>query len=236
MGVVTRIDPIDRDVFLSLDEGLGPEGRSRALAAFARQELERAETVNRQASGQVPTHARFVDGMAGAPIETVRPDGVIVFDFDLANHVLDWIGEELARESPVRTGRYANSHALFTEGGEVHPASGLPRSGTFVFLNTQPYARKIERGYSDQAPDGVYQGVAAVAKGRFGNIAAIKFSYRSFQEGQMVAYKGVGEQATATRGAKGRFTGSVSTRSAEELAAARLESQNRQPAIIVRIY
>ena len=50
-------------------------------------------------------------------------------------------------------------------------------------LNAQPYARKIERGQSDQAPDGVYEGVATLAKRRFGNVAFVGFGYRSFPGG-----------------------------------------------------
>ena len=50
----------------------------------------------------------------------------------------------------------------------------------YVFINTQPYARKIEgtggRRMAPQAPDGVYQAVATLAQRRFGNIARITFS------------------------------------------------------------
>ena len=45
----------------------------------------------------------------------------------------------------------------------------------YVFINTVPYARKIERGSSSQAPDGVYQAVAMLARDRFGNVARITY-------------------------------------------------------------
>jgi hypothetical protein len=49
----------------------------------------------------------------------------------------------------------------------------------YEFVSTVPYARKIERGLSPQAPDGVYQVVAVLAQKRFGNVARIRFSYRA---------------------------------------------------------
>jgi len=55
-----------------------------------------------------------------------------------------------------------------------------------VFLNIQPYARKIERGQSSQAPDGVYQAVATLAQRRFGNVAKITFSYRTAIGGAII--------------------------------------------------
>jgi hypothetical protein len=47
-----------------------------------------------------------------------------------------------------------------------------------VFVNVQPYARKIERGESPSAPEGVYEAVATLARQRFGNVARIRFEYR----------------------------------------------------------
>ena len=69
-----------------------------------------------------------------------------------------------------------------------------------MFLNTQPYARKIE-GYrglggvvhrapsSPQAPDGVYQAVATLAQRKFGNVAKITFSYRTAIGGEIIGGK-----------------------------------------------
>jgi hypothetical protein len=48
----------------------------------------------------------------------------------------------------------------------------------WVFVSVAPYARRIERGWSRQAPDGVYQAVAALARRRFGSLAMVQFTYR----------------------------------------------------------
>lgn len=233
MVISTRVDPVDRDIRLIIDQDLSPAAQSERLAAFAGEALADAEATNRAALGMTPPHHTFVDGREGAALASVRPNGVIVFEFDLVFDMLEWIGKQLVRNSPVLTGRYARSHRLFADGMEIQPGGTVPPAETYVFVNLQPYARKIERGLSDQAPDGVYQSVAALAKRRFGNIAAIKFSYRSIQEGGIVAYASTQSRTVATRGAKGRFSGSASMRSAADLAASVRERETRQPAIVV---
>ena len=89
-----------------------------------------------------------------------------------------------------------------------------------MFLNAQSYARKIERGQSSQAPDGVYEAVAAMAARRFGNVARIRFGFRSVQEGALVP----NAEVSALRRDLGR-------RGASEVV--KRERETRQPAIIV---
>lgn len=179
MGITTRIDPIDRNIALAIREGENPQERGRRLASYARGALKDAQEQNRQALGYVPDHETFVDGRKGAPLESVRPDGVIVFEFDLIEDMFAWIGAMLVQHSPVRSGRYSDSHVFLADGEEVEPGIAAPEADEYVFVNVQPYARKIERGLSPQAPDGVYEAVAAMAARRFGNVAKIRFSYRS---------------------------------------------------------
>ena len=179
MAIRTRIDPIDRDIAALISADLSPAGRSAALAVFARSELSDAEARNAAALGRTPDHETFVDGRRGEALEAVRPDGTIVFEFRLVEDLLLYLTELLARHSPVRTGRYTASHALFADGVEVTPGRVPPAAAEYVFLNTQPYARKIERGLSPQAPDGVYEAVATMAARRFGNQARVRFGFRT---------------------------------------------------------
>jgi hypothetical protein len=229
MSLTAKIDPIDRDVALLFDVELGPEARSKALADFAREQLSAAQETNRQALGMVPPHETFVDGRKGASVETVKPDGTIVFLFDLIEDALMWIGEHLPKESPVRTGKFAKSFILLADGVEVPMPGPIPPASEYVFANVQPYARKIERGLSAQAPDGVFQAIAVVAKGRFGNMAAIKFSYRALTGGMIMEYKSTAR--TTTRGKNGRFTSSGADRSYQKA-----ERELRVPVIVVRVY
>lgn len=186
MTVQTRIEPIDRDIALMLSEELSPQGQSKVFAAFAGEQIEDAKQTNRQILGRMLRYTVAVDGRAGAPLETVKPDGVISAEFELFDDVLVWIAGQLETHSPRLSGRYAKSHTIFADGVEVDVGAKIPDAQEFVFISTLPYARKIERGESSQAPDGVYQVVATLAQRRFGNIAKVTFSYRTALSGSLI--------------------------------------------------
>ncbi len=184
MAIISRIDPIGKDILLQFSDELSPHGRSAALASFAREQLREAQKINQASAGYIPEHDTFVDGAKGAREESVRPDGVIVYEFRLIVETLEWIEQALLRQSPIRSGRYMRSHILLADDAEVQfGSSDIPQAERYTFVNTQPYARKIERGLSSQAPDGVFESVAVMARRRFGNIASIKFTFESISGG-----------------------------------------------------
>lgn len=228
MAVRTKITPINRNIELIMQRTLSAEARSARLAAHARTRLSEAQEINRQALGRVPPHQTFVDRREGAPLESVKPDGVIVFDFELLDDLFSWIGEQLVLHAPVLTGAYQRSFAFFADGVEIEPGQPVPTFREALFINTQPYARKIERGYSDQAPDGVFQAVATLAKKRFGNMASIRFSYRALHEGGIMPYQPTG--TAAARATNGRFTASGADRTAQKQ-----ENALRMPAIVITV-
>jgi hypothetical protein len=187
MGVTTKVQPIDRDLVIRLT-GTDAD-RSAAFAAFARETLADAEATNEQVLGHVPPHHTIVDGVTGASEDQVRPDGVIVYEFELVTDALIWIGEQLELHSPVgaaardpHPGLYQKSHVLFADGDEVPIGADVPPASQYVFVNLQPYARKLER------LDSVYEGVASIAAGRFGNQAKITFGYYSVPSGAVGEY------------------------------------------------
>jgi hypothetical protein len=186
MALAVRIQPIARDLELLKDESLGPQARSAMLAAFAAQEIAEAAQQNARVLGRVPPYEVWVDGRKGAPLTSVKPEGIIRAEFQLVNEALAWIYMQLQLHSPVKSGRFAKSHELFADGTSVGNPDNAPEADEYVFLNIQPYARKIERGQSPQAPDGVYQAVATLAQRRFGNVAKITFSYRTAISGEIM--------------------------------------------------
>lgn len=179
MAVRTRVDPIDRDIQLMISQELSPQAQARVFAQAAEQTIAEAKATNRRILGREPRLKVTVDGKEGAPLSSVRPNGVVVAEFDLLTDVLAWIGEQLVLHSPIKSGRYSRSHVLYAGHAEVSPGAKIPEAEVYTFANTQPYARKLERGASSDAPDGVYQAVAKLASGRFGNIAKISFTYAS---------------------------------------------------------
>ena len=188
MALSVRIPaPISRDIELFMAQDLGPKARSAMLAAYAAEAIEEAKQANKQALGAVPPYEVFVDGQEGAALTSVKPDGVIRAEFELVNEALIWIYQQLEMHSPRLTGQYASSHVLFADGAEVS-VTNPPPAQEYVFVNTMPYARKIEGNKgrppsSPQAPDGVYQAVATLAR-KFSNVAKVTFSYRTVAGGE----------------------------------------------------
>jgi hypothetical protein len=183
MAVRTRVESIERDLALLLGDELTPEGQTAALAAFAKEANAEALAQNEAVIGRRPAVRVVVDGRVGAAEETVRPGGVIAYEYDLVADMLTYIGDLLVAHSPVLTGRYARSFLILVDGVPQEPGEALPPTAEdIVILNTTPYARKIEGvpgrpPQSDQAPDGVFEAVAILAASRFGNVAAIKFTW-----------------------------------------------------------
>lgn len=183
MPVSTRIQPLSQALSIVVQDTLSPAARSRAVAGFARETLREAQAQNRRVLKREPAYRQFVDSAEGKPLEQVRADGGrIVFEFDIADDIATAIMAALISVSPEDSGAYKRSHLIFADGRQVLPGEVVPRAEEFVFLNVQPYARAIELGRMRMKVDGtsrVYQQAQRIAAGRFGNLASIKFTYRS---------------------------------------------------------
>lgn len=181
MAVSVRMEAFDRDTLVSLAEGLAPAERSALLAQEARAAIAEAQAQNDRALGRDVARDVIVDGSLGKPVETVRPDGVIVASWDLGSDVVTWIVEQVVKHAPVLTGAFRDSIRIYADNVEVSGAAAAELSaGREVIVTSDvPYARKIERGQSRQAPEGVFEAVAAMARRRYGNQAQIKFTYRA---------------------------------------------------------
>lgn len=174
------MDRFDADLAAMAKEIGDPQEQAKRFARYAAEEIEEARQINRRALGKDVAYSVAVDGREGAALTSVRANSVVIAEWRLVEEALEWIGKALVEASPVLTGRYANSHVLFANGVEVRPGEAIPAGATdFVFVNVQPYARKIERGLSHQATHGVYQTVAALAGRRFKDVAAIKYGFET---------------------------------------------------------
>ncbi|SFU38795.1 hypothetical protein SAMN02799631_00383 [Methylobacterium sp. 174MFSha1.1] len=224
MAIIRRIAPFDRSVGLVLDKALSKEVRAQYAAAAARAILSEAQDAHKAVLGRVPDHHTFVDGREGTALETVNPDGGhIVFRFEMIEQALLWIRDRLEENSPVLTGEYQKSHTFYVDGHEAEVGQPIPAGASeLVFMSLAPYARKIERGLSKQAPDGVYEGVAALASRRFGNLASISFGFRS----PLMSYVAGG----ANRAERAALRNQPARRSAM-----RMERETRVPAIIIHL-
>ncbi|MBB3937676.1 hypothetical protein [Aureimonas phyllosphaerae] len=200
-----KLAAFNRQVAVFTSDLKSPAARSARLAQVAEEGIADIRQSNRALTGADPMPRVYVDGREGAPLTSVRPDGVIVANFDPVRGALEWIGEQLVLESPRLTGKYQRSHVLEIDGVAWDAIGPMPDGERYVFRNTQPYARKIEPrertiaeraffgdrrkfrkhkktdvGQSYQAPDGVYAAVAAVAQTRFGEVAKILYTLNNY--------------------------------------------------------
>ena len=255
---------VEREILARIDAFQGAEA-SRALAALAVE--KRDEVIAADAPGH-PQVTTYVDGREGAALENVKPvGGVIRFEFSRVDAVAHFIFQTLIMRSPYRPKRpgarppthYRDEHLIFIDGMEVEK---LPeRIGSFaeiVFVNIQPYARKIEGGprsrfrarltdrrpgQSWQAPNGVYEATAALARRRFANIAGIGFEYRAVIGGAVIHpmsdVSHAGSRTAAAMHGKGqtdrqhRFTAGSLGGAGSFGGRAHNFAQNRYPAIVV---
>jgi hypothetical protein len=188
MAVKVKITPFEKTFKLVIDRNLSPKARSQRVAAFARKEIDTADAQNARVLGSAPPKTVTVDGRQGAPLESVNPDrGTIIAEWRLVGDVLTWIMATLKQRSPVISGRYRDSHTLYADGAETD-AANPPLAQEYIFLNPEPYARKIEIGmvkgppprpFVIQVENRIYQRTADDARARFGNIAKIRFTYQS---------------------------------------------------------
>lgn len=175
----SRIQPLARDLQVIIDQDLSPDAQGRALAAFAKTTLAETQDQNRRALGRVPPHRQFVDGTEGRSLDSVKPTSRITFEFELLGDVVEFVLDLLRKLSPILTGAYRAAHVVFVDGQQVDAIADIASFEEIAIVNTAPYARRIEAGISKAAPEGVYQAAADAAAQRFGNIARVRFTFRS---------------------------------------------------------
>ncbi len=213
-------------------EGTADQVR-QVLVAVAKREHARIMAEEPRPSGFL----RVVDGMRDVPEEAVRPDGRITYHYSRADNVVDYAMQVLIMLSPKLTGLYAASHQVFLNGVAVPNAAGAGPADEIVIANPVPYSRVIEFGKMKMrvpGTDHVYERAARVVAQKFRGIAAVKFTFRSIQGGQIVPYQAVGRHGRTEilRGAGGRVLGSRSL--GKVTPEALREHQTRMPALSIR--
>lgn len=186
MVLRVRLEPIARELRVMVDEFASPPAQKRAIARFARAEIDKIDNANARALGRRVDHTETVDGRKGAPLESVKPNGgVIVAEWELFLEVLPWIAKTLRERSPRVKGEYVRGHKVFADETEFVDLAKPPPAAAYTFMNIVPYARKIEIGKTKsgrvfviQVPNRIYELVARDARTRFGRLVDIRFSYR----------------------------------------------------------
>lgn len=166
--------------------------------------------------------SRIVDGRQGAPEESARPDGVIVYRYPRLEAVVQFAMETLFDLSPVLSGDYRNGHMLIVGGAPAASMKDWRPGQEIVITNILPYARKIELGKMTMkvpGTDRVYTQARRKVMARHGNMAKVDFTYRAFIGGVSV------DQAKAASQGQPWWLGDGAARSASGMAETRIAKQ-----------
>lgn len=206
-------------------KGTLAEVRQKLVVTAYREHRRVMDTVPRPLSFR-----RWVDGREGGQIEEAKAGSVIYFRYERIDLVVQYAMEVLFDLSPVglpgdrRAGHpnlYRMRHQIMLN-GEAVPNLKTRRPGDeVVILNPVLYARKIERGAMRmrvKGTDHVYEQAARIVKRRYGNLADVRFTYRS----AALPYVAMGGRSG------GRKAG------AAKRSAAGMERASRLPALVIR--
>lgn len=161
------------------------EATHRAIVALAKREHAKVLMTDPRPGG----FTRYVDGRRGAPEEAVKPNGVIVYEYQRLDLVVQLAMETLFDRSPVLSGEYRNRHTIFLNGQPVRNLKNWKPGDEVAISNYVPYARKIEAGKMRMrvpGTDHVYQQAAQIVKARYGNVASVHFTYRGIGGGGII--------------------------------------------------
>lgn len=186
---MTRDAAFDRSVALALQ---GAEAEvQRLFVAEIHQQLDRV-----YAESSPGGHTQWMDGRKGAAIETVKADGVAHFEFRYIPEVIAFAGEVLFVNSPVdehpkadnivfRVERLVFVNGVYDDvlisGADADDFKNLlahPRGAEFTITDDEPYAGRLERGFSKQAPNGVYSIACDTVRRRYGELVTVEFRWR----------------------------------------------------------
>jgi len=199
MGAKTRITFVDREFLFRPGGSLSPDAGAKAVAAFARERIGEAEQQNQAALGYSPEKETFVNGARSTDFDSVKPGQAIVAVFDIGSNVVQYVWDMVHTKSPVLSGEFKKSHRIYADGSEVAGPSSVGDAREIIITSVAPYARKIERGQSKQAPEGVFEAVAALAMTKYGAIAKVRFTYRAPMGGSTALDKWAAKHSAGSR-------------------------------------
>jgi hypothetical protein len=182
MAFKAQIGPFSGQINLLISQRLSPAARSKKFAEFAKAGIAEADAFNGKAMGRPVSRTVAVDGRAGASIDSVKPEGLIVAQWDVGTPAIIWIWNALRDRSPFLTGKYRRGHKLLADGAELLFGAIVPIARAYLFVNAEPYSHKIEVGKTESGrdfeiivPNRIYERVAREADSMFGKFLIIEY-------------------------------------------------------------
>lgn len=171
---------------------LNAEASSALLAKTARGERDRVLREQGARAGQEPSYRQVVDGREGADLDTVRPDGVIVFEWQYLAEVVTETMKLLVERSPKgdaedndgKPGGFIEGLKVYADEAETEVAAVPADAAVVEIIATVVYSRRLEMGtrkgggpFVLEVEPHIVQETAQVARRLFGNVADIRFAY-----------------------------------------------------------
>jgi hypothetical protein len=127
----------------------------------------------------------FTDGVESASEESVKPFGVIRYNFLRMAMVGKYAIKTAQDLSPVQSGRYKRSWILVADGQLVNENNVPNNSKELILVNNPPYARKIHlRGARIRGvPPGIVEKTRLIVRRRFGRITDLNIRFISLHGG-----------------------------------------------------
>jgi len=164
---------VARNIRLFRDQALSPAAQSARLAAVAIKARDQAVQ-----SGDAPPHwVTIVDGRQGVPETDVRPDGFILYRFNVMGLAARAALQLCTERSPVRSGRYRDSWMVVIDGKPwTQDVTDIPDGASVMIVNPQPYARKIDTGAMKNmsVPPGIVDAVRKLVQRKFPTVNAAR--------------------------------------------------------------
>ena len=176
--MATGFEFFERDLRVAT-AGLDPEAINRAVAAFARQELQRV-IADGSAS---PDYQRYVNGIPGASEDAYKTPGSIVYEFTNWPLVIRAALDELQKRSPRKSGRFAESFIVIVRDHIVTDFRTIAPSAEVIIVNFQPYTRKAETGLLKKPKRYVFDGTKRTLNSRFNGVFKAETRYLNIASG-----------------------------------------------------
>ncbi len=170
---------------LQVDTSKLNAAQSKALLVrVATAERDRVIGDARARSGFPPAYRQVVDGREGASLETVRPDGTILFAWQYLAEIVDDTYNALVNRSPRDKGQYVAGLITLLDGVEAPLSTVSADTREIRIVASVPYARRLEIGrrrgggaFVLQVAPHIVEETAIVARKLFGTLASVTFGY-----------------------------------------------------------
>jgi hypothetical protein len=192
-----------------------------------------------RSGGVAPIPTVVIDGMRDAPLSAVKPDSLILIDWNYLPEVAVRTWDALQQRSPKREGNYIAGLLTYIDSAPVNsgPISLMSSITTETkevsFVASVPYARRLEVGKDSQgrpwvkvvAPH-IVEETAIVARRLFSDLAIISYQYVDLSNPFQLSKAGM--HARHFEGGKWRVSSTPRTRRGQ------LETTVRYPSILIR--